>query len=240
VGYFVLGLWAVVPLRPAQGHAHNPMGNKIPHLLCVTNFTKTEHRKNCVTIFTFLDNILTQRILRIKIKYWRMIEMFDIDGYNNKINNFFEIMLENKNIVDKKLFEEKWSLKEMVGHLIDSASNNHQRIIRLQIDKKIDFPAYDAENWKDITKIKEFNFVDLINLWRGYNYFLLHLIKNISEDKMDNIWEINGKDSPQKILTEGKEMTLKYIIEDYFERHMDWHIELYKNRIEEIIGKNNE
>jgi hypothetical protein len=154
--------------------------------------------------------------------------MFNIAEYENKVNNFYGIMIQNKDIVDKKISEEKWTLKEMIGHLIDSASNNHQRIIRLQIDKKINFPAYEAEDWKDITKIKEFNFIDLINLWKGYNYYILHLINNISKNNLDNIWEIDGK-----------EMTLKFIIEDYFGRHLDWHIELYKNRIDEIIGKSN-
>jgi hypothetical protein len=149
--------------------------------------------------------------------------MFNIAEYENKINNFYGIMMENKDFMDKKISEEKWTLKEMLGHLIDSASNNHQRIIRLQIDKKINFPAYEAEEWKNITKIKEFNSIELINLWKEYNYYILHLIKNVSEDNMNNIWEINGK-----------EMTLKFIIEDYFGRHMDWHIELYKNRIKEI------
>ena len=152
--------------------------------------------------------------------------MFNITEYENKINNFYGIMMENKDIVDKKISEEKWTLKEMVGHLIDSASNNHQRIIRLQIDKKINFPAYEAEDWKNITKIKEFDFVDLINLWKLYNYYILHLIKNISEYNLDNIWEINGK-----------EITMKFIIEDYFGSHIDWHIELYKNRIKEIYSK---
>jgi len=153
--------------------------------------------------------------------------MFNISEYENKINNFYELMIKNKDIADKKISEDKWTLKEMVSHLIDSASNNHQRIIRLQIDKKLIFPAYEAETWKNITKIKDFDFTELINLWKGYNYFILHLIKNISENDLENIWEINGKS-----------LTLKFIIEDYFGNHLDLHIELYKNRIEEITGIN--
>ena len=151
--------------------------------------------------------------------------MFTIPEYKTKINTFYELMAKHSDIADKRISEEKWTLKEMIGHLIDSASNNHQRIIRLQIDKKIDFPGYEAEDWKNITKITEFNFTDLINLWKGYNHYILHLIKNISEDNLDNIWEINGK-----------EMTFKFIIEDYFGKHLDWHMELYKNRIQEILS----
>ena len=149
--------------------------------------------------------------------------MFLIDDYKEKINNFYELMDSNKNIVDIRVSEDKWTLKEMVGHLIDSASNNHQRFIRLQIDKEINFPAYDHEQWKDISNIHEFEFSDLLNLWKSYNYFLLHLIKNIDVKDYGNKWIIDHK-----------EITLKFIVEDYFGQHMDWHIELYKNRIEEI------
>jgi hypothetical protein len=154
--------------------------------------------------------------------------MFSINEYEEKINNFYEIMISNKDIADIKLSEEKWTLKEMVAHLIDSASNNHQRIIRLQIDEKIIFPVYEAEIWKNVTRIKEYNFLDLINLWKGYNCYILHLIKNIDKNDLNNIWEINGE-----------EISLKFIVEDYFGRHMDWHIELYKNRISEIKNRPN-
>jgi hypothetical protein len=149
--------------------------------------------------------------------------MFDINGYKEKIDCFFGLMIENMDIADVKLSDDKWALKEMAAHLIDSASNNHQRFIRLQIEDKIEFPGYDPEIWKNIAKINEFDFLELINLWKGYNYFLLHLVQNIDEKNYENIWEFNGE-----------KLTLKFIVVDYFEGHMNWHIDLYKNRIEEI------
>ena len=148
--------------------------------------------------------------------------MFNIEEFKEKINNFFEIISKNNDIVDIKLSEDKWTLKEMIGHLIDSASNNHQRIIRLQIEEKLDFPIYYEEDWKNISQIKDFNFLELINLWKGYNYYLLHIIEKIDESKLNNTWEVHGK-----------EWTLEFTVNDYFE-HMDWHIDLYKNRMEEI------
>jgi hypothetical protein len=48
--------------------------------------------------------------------------MSDIDGYKRRIDNFYETMEQNIDIIDIKLSEEKWTLKEMIGHLIDSAS----------------------------------------------------------------------------------------------------------------------
>ena len=152
--------------------------------------------------------------------------IFNVNKYNEKINNFYEIMFQNKDIVDIRISDDKWTLKEMIAHLIDSASNNHQRIVRLQIDKRIIFPSYDPDIWKSITRINGFDFLNLINLWKEYNFLIIHLLKNIDEKNLNNILEINGT-----------EITLKFIIEDYFGKHMDWHIELYKNRIEEINGK---
>src|SRR5262249_11867168 len=41
----------------------------------------------------------------------------------------------------------KWSKKEIIGHLIDSAANNHQRFIRLQLNQRIEIPGYDGDDW---------------------------------------------------------------------------------------------
>jgi len=90
--------------------------------------------------------------------------MFDIDGYKTRIDSFYETMEQNIDIIDIKLSAEpqpspagegspleKWTLREMVGHLVDSASFMHQVIIRFQLDENLNFLAYDAEPWKNIT-----------------------------------------------------------------------------------------
>jgi hypothetical protein len=149
--------------------------------------------------------------------------IFNINEYMERIVSFYRIMEQNKNIADIKLSEEKWTLKEMVSHLIDSASNNHQRFIRMHLETELIFPAYDAEEGKKLSNVSDHYFIPLINLWKEYKFYLLHIIKSIGENKLGNIWEINGK-----------QLTLKFIIEDYFGRHMSWHIELYKERINDI------
>ncbi len=146
---------------------------------------------------------------------------FNITEYQEKISCFYELMLANKHIVDVKIADDKWTLKEMVGHLIDSASNNHQWFIRLQLEKQLHFPAYDQEVWKNVTNITAYSFEDLVGLWKSYNQFLLHIIQQIDDSSLNNLW-VDGS------------MTLKFKVEDYFVRHMDWHIDLYKNRIAEI------
>jgi len=116
---------------------------------------------------------------------------------------------------------DKWSLKEIIGHLIDSASNNHQRFVRLQINKKLDFPDYHY-SWIRIENFNSMKFTDLISLWKYFNILLSHLIENTSEDILTNIWE-----------TESKELTLKAIMTDYL-RHIKEHIKHFEERLAEI------
>ncbi|ULQ59051.1 hypothetical protein K7I13_11080 [Brucepastera parasyntrophica] len=126
-------------------------------------------------------------------------------------------------IADVRLEDEKWTLKEMVSHLIDSASNNHQRFIRLQLETALEFPAYDAEEWKNTSKISSYSYTSLISLWKEYNAFLLHILTVMDEKKLDNTWIVNGQ-----------KLTLRFIAEDYFGRHMEWHIALFDERVREI------
>ena len=72
--------------------------------------------------------------------------MFDTKRFKGLIDSFHEQVLKTQGEITKiKLAEDKWSLREIIGHLIDSASNNHQRFVRLQFGDLLDFPAYDGE-----------------------------------------------------------------------------------------------
>lgn len=106
----------------------------------------------------------------------------------------------------------KWSKKEIIGHLIDSATNNHHRIIRGQFEVSPDLP-YDQDQWvkngfyQDIEKEK------IISFWFHYNLHLIELIQRIPQEKLSNKVD-RGRE---------KDLTLSYIIEDYME-HMEHHL----------------
>src|SRR4051812_3645052 len=68
--------------------------------------------------------------------------------------------------------EGKWSPKEIIGHLIDSASNNHQRFVRAQFTDDLVFPGYEQESWVRAQKYSEEPWPLLVVLWRSFN---LHL-----------------------------------------------------------------
>ena len=72
-------------------------------------------------------------------------------------------------ITTVKLNESKWTLKEIIGHLIDSASNNHQRITRLQLVEELHFPSYENEKWLATEKWNLLGWHEILNLFEYYN-----------------------------------------------------------------------
>ena len=151
-----------------------------------------------------------------------------LDDAENQIK-IWAVELE-KFVQRESLPEEKWTNKEVLGHLIDSAANNHQRFIRGQFSENMVFLGYDQNNWVKASDYNNYNWQDLINLWKNYNLLLVHIIKNINEEdlvktnKKTNINEIVFKEVISK-----EELTLQYLIEDYF-RHLYHHLEQIKNQ----------
>jgi hypothetical protein len=111
-----------------------------------------------------------------------------------------------------------WTLKEILGHLIDSAANNHQRFVRLQEGNLDGFPSYNNENWIRIQNYNDVQWTDLVNLWYAYNKLLLHIGAAIDRTSMKNEW-----------VHDGESHTLEWLIHDYF-RHLQWHIEKFNSK----------
>ena len=70
----------------------------------------------------------------------------------------------------------KWSCKQILGHLIDSAANNHHRFVRAQIEKSLEMPGYTQNEWVATQSYQLRNWNDLVTLWTSYNQHLLHVI----------------------------------------------------------------
>ena len=84
-----------------------------------------------------------------------------------------------------KKLKEKWSKQEILGHLIDSATNNHQRFIRMQYG---DFKtiSYDQNEWN---KLQGYNDIDkdfIINFWTLYNKHIVHILEKIPQKDLSN------------------------------------------------------
>ena len=107
----------------------------------------------------------------------------------------------------------KWSKKEIIGHLIDSASNNHQRFVRAQLYDNYDSLGYEQERWVVVQAYQEANWAELLVLWKAFNEQLLRIIALIPETQLDKTFRITG----------GEPVTLGYWVEDYL-RHLQKHL----------------
>ena len=108
---------------------------------------------------------------------------------------------------------DKWSKKEILGHLIDSASNNHQRFVRAQLGGEIRLPQYDQEAWVRAQSYQTESWERLINLWEAYNLHLLHTISRIPEERLSSTCFI-GENPP---------VSLEFLITDYI-NHLRHHL----------------
>ena len=107
----------------------------------------------------------------------------------------------------------KGSAKEILGHLIDSASNNHQRFVRLQISGQLEFPDYNQQAWTQIQCYREEAWPQLIALWQHFNLHLAHLIAITPQNNLHLSCTI-GDNAPA---------TLKGLMEDYV-AHLRHHL----------------
>jgi hypothetical protein len=107
----------------------------------------------------------------------------------------------------------KWSPKQVIGHLIDSAANNHQRFVRAQAGSELALPGYEQDHWVGCQQYQDRSWEDLTGLWNAYNRHLAHVIARIPEGRRHVRCTIGG-DEP---------VTLAFLTEDYV-RHLRHHL----------------
>lgn len=117
-----------------------------------------------------------------------------------------------------------WCAKQILGHLIDSAANNHARFVRAQLQDDLLFEGYDQEGWVRVQKYEQESWATLVDLWTNYNLHLLHIIENIPEETLR---KPRAKHSLDKIawqtVSASEPVTLDYFIRDYF-GHLQEHL----------------
>jgi len=117
------------------------------------------------------------------------------------------------------------NIKQIVGHLVDSASNNTHRIVHLQYQPSpFNFPDYanfgNNDRWIAIQDYQSENWTHLVQLWKFVNLHIVHVINHVSEDKLENLWTS----------ATGENISLKNMIIDYL-----WHVKLHLGEIEELL-----
>ena len=121
--------------------------------------------------------------------------------------------------------EEKWSPKEIIGHLIDSASNNHQRFVRAQFTDELIFAGYEQEGWVRVQNYQGESWPELVQLWKLYNQHILHLVSHIPEETRTKLRsKHNLNQIASDAISENEPVTLDFFIRDYLD-HMKKHLE---------------
>ena len=114
----------------------------------------------------------------------------------------------------EKPFPDKWSPKEILGHCIDSAANNHQRFVRMQELADIGRFGYSQVHWVSSQHYQQRPWADLVELWILMNRHLAHVISHIDPAALAHTVDM-GYAAPA---------TLKFVAEDYV-RHVRHHVE---------------
>ncbi len=104
----------------------------------------------------------------------------------------------------------KWSKKEIIGHMVDSAMSNIRRFIVAQYENEPHI-VYKQDNWVNLSNYQNYNSSELIQLWYLLNKHLANILKNIPEE-----------DLKLKCKTEDVH-TLEWLSEDYL-KHLKHHL----------------
>lgn len=118
------------------------------------------------------------------------------------------------------------TIKQIVGHMVDSASNNTHRIIHLQYNASpLIYPDYanlgNNDRWIAIQNYQNENWENLVQLWKYSNLHIAHVIDNVNPEKLNNEWTSALQ----------QQVSLKAMILDYLS-----HFKLHLNEIEDLIS----
>ena len=136
-----------------------------------------------------------------------------VEDFTGRFNNMDEA------IASQKSHPDKWSCKEILGHLLDSASNNHQRFVRAQYSKNVILPTYEQKEWVKIQQYGLRTWKELLILWKSYNFHLAHILDHMPADCLQI----------PCILGSGEPLTIGYIVVDYL-----GHIQHHLRQIEQM------
>jgi hypothetical protein len=122
---------------------------------------------------------------------------------------------------------EKWSKKEILGHLLDSASNNHQRFVRATLQGELTFPGYSQDELVKLQGFHEMKWGSLIEFWVAYNRFLAAVLQRLPAEA----------ESVQCAIGNNPPATLGWIAQDYV-AHLKHHLnQILGQMFETAYGK---
>jgi DinB family protein len=131
----------------------------------------------------------------------------------------------SEDTVASKPTPSNWSPKEELGHLLDSAANNHQRIVRAQLEDSPAMPGYEQNRWVAVHAYQRRDWGELIELWQALNRQLLTAAQAVS----DSAWS-------RTLTVAGSELlTLQFVFDDYV-AHMLHHLRHIGIEVDDIAS----
>jgi hypothetical protein len=118
----------------------------------------------------------------------------------------------------------KWSPKEIIGHLIDSASNNHQRFVRAQFQDDLVFTGYEQDAWVALQQYQQAPWRELVALWHRFNAHLARVIDAAPEQEKTRPRHPHNLDRlAWRPVPADRPATLAYFMDDYV-GHLKHHL----------------
>ncbi|MBI0581209.1 DinB family protein [Neobacillus cucumis] len=125
--------------------------------------------------------------------------------------------------ISNRALPNKWSKKEILGHLCDSAINNINRFIKIQYEEQpFVIQSYNQNQWVILQNYQERPLDEILNLFLALNKQIINTISNIPKERLSNLCDIGS----------NQQKTLEWLLEDYL-KHMEHHIN------NQILNENN-
>lgn len=148
-----------------------------------------------------------------------------VEGLKFIINDAYAQLVElGDSYINAKPNPNKWSKKEILGHLIDSAYNNHQRFVRAEDQGNFNFLGYDPDHWVKANQYQKRSWREVIDLWKSTNLHLAQCIEMVDQEfaaklTTNHNFHLIGMNP----IDEGTQSSLSYLIWDYL-FHLEHHL----------------
>ena len=150
-------------------------------------------------------------------------------NYHNTLNRILATVPNQIRAIDAaemnhKPAPTKWSKKEILGHLVDSAYNNHQRFLRAESQGNLIFQGYDPDEWVIKNNYQNRSIEDVLQMWEITNRHLSILIRDIPKEVLQKTTtEHEFHLMAMNLLKEGEPSNLAYLMWDYL-FHLEYHM----------------
>lgn len=108
-------------------------------------------------------------------------------------------------VASRKPTPQTWSAKEVVGHLIDSASVNLERILRVSLQSGLSLHVYPQNDWVRLQGYQERPFAEIVTLWQALNLHIAHVVEKLPEESLAHTFDV----------PHARNVTLRFLIDDY-------------------------